>query len=241
MYQGEQQEEPGTPPNASLCSALTCSSSTSMTAQEQGLTLEVKGQSPIHLKETQRRRRRHTAFWLIGSVLATSLSAAILLRYGPRLPPRCYGGREGSCRDATFMPWFKNVRFRLPRYAKEILDYQELFRFNTSSSNSPILHKTPARNISRNRIHKQSRHLLGGNGNDDLSYPQLVIAGKMMVDDGPCNIAQYNLKSKRWSLTERIQLSLYNSYSGGEVYSLLANHTFLPPTASEDEEDYKRR
>lgn len=55
--------------------------------------------------------------------------------------------------------------------------------------------------------------------------PKLVIAGKMAVEDGPCNIAQYNLDTKQWSLKARIQLSLYNSYSGGEVYSLLANHT----------------
>lgn len=54
---------------------------------------------------------------------------------------------------------------------------------------------------------------------------QLVIAGKMSVEDAPCNIAQFNLKTSEWSLTERIQLSLYNSYSGGEVYSLLANHS----------------
>jgi Protein tyrosine and serine/threonine kinase len=47
----------------------------------------------------------------------------------------------------------------------------------------------------------------------------------MTVMDAPCNIAQYDLKKNEWSLTERIQLSLYNSYSGGEVYSLLANHT----------------
>jgi hypothetical protein len=52
-----------------------------------------------------------------------------------------------------------------------------------------------------------------------------VIAGKMAVVDSPCNIGQYNLKTQKWSLTECIQLSLYNSYSGGEVYSLLANHT----------------
>eukprot|EP00980_Cylindrotheca_fusiformis_P012670 scaffold3103_cov136-Cylindrotheca_fusiformis.AAC.8 len=57
------------------------------------------------------------------------------------------------------------------------------------------------------------------------SDPQLVIAGKMVVEDAPCNIAQYDLKSNNWSLEERIQLSLYNSYSGGEVYALLANHT----------------
>jgi hypothetical protein len=55
--------------------------------------------------------------------------------------------------------------------------------------------------------------------------PQLVVAGKLTVADGPCNVAQMNLKSGEWSLQQRIQLSLYNSYSGGEVYSLLANHT----------------
>lgn len=58
-----------------------------------------------------------------------------------------------------------------------------------------------------------------------LKDPQLVIAGKMIVENAPCNIAQYDMKDKQWSLEERIQLSLYNSYSGGEVYSLLANHT----------------
>lgn len=61
-----------------------------------------------------------------------------------------------------------------------------------------------------------------------FSGPQLVIAGKMTVEDGPCNIAQLNLRNNEWSLNERIQLSLYNSYSGGEVYSLLANHTSEP-------------
>ena len=68
---------------------------------------------------------------------------------------------------------------------------------------------------------------------------QLVIAGKMSVDDGPCNIAQYNLKTNQWSLSERIQLSLYNSYSGGEVYSLLANHTTTP--FYQDESDDPRQ
>lgn len=61
---------------------------------------------------------------------------------------------------------------------------------------------------------------------------QLVIAGKMTVEDAPCNIAQFNFKTQEWSLTERIQLSLYNSYSGGEVYSLLANHTNQPDSES---------
>lgn len=66
-----------------------------------------------------------------------------------------------------------------------------------------------------------------GNNNQRGSFrdAQLVIAGKMSVEGAPCNIAQFNLKTSEWSLSERIQLSLYNSYSGGEVYSLLANHT----------------
>jgi hypothetical protein len=51
----------------------------------------------------------------------------------------------------------------------------------------------------------------------------------MTVEEAPCNIAQLDLKSGQWSLSERIQLSLYNSYSGGEVYSLLANHTPAVP------------
>ena len=63
---------------------------------------------------------------------------------------------------------------------------------------------------------------------DDIPKdPQLVIAGKMVVEDGACNIAQLNLRSGKWSLQQRIQLSLYNSYSGGEVYSMLANHTIV--------------
>jgi len=55
---------------------------------------------------------------------------------------------------------------------------------------------------------------------------KLVIAGKMTVGDTFCNIAELGLSEGAWSLKQRIQLSLYNSYSGGEVYYLLVNHTF---------------
>ena len=55
--------------------------------------------------------------------------------------------------------------------------------------------------------------------------PKLVVAGKMTVDGGPCNVAEMNLDSGQWSLKERIQLSLYYSYSGGEVYYMLPNRT----------------
>jgi hypothetical protein len=82
--------------------------------------------------------------------------------------------------------------------------------------------------------HQPSRRKLADSSFRD---PQLVIAGKMIVDDAPCNIAQFNLKNQEWSLTERIQLSLYNSYSGGEVYSLLANHTNAHPV---DVDELKR-
>eukprot|EP00554_Chaetoceros_debilis_P012138 CAMPEP_0194121236 /NCGR_PEP_ID=MMETSP0150-20130528/46221_1 /TAXON_ID=122233 /ORGANISM="Chaetoceros debilis, Strain MM31A-1" /LENGTH=917 /DNA_ID=CAMNT_0038813591 /DNA_START=673 /DNA_END=3422 /DNA_ORIENTATION=- len=48
----------------------------------------------------------------------------------------------------------------------------------------------------------------------------------MTVGDTFCNIAQLDLTQGEWSMKQRIQLSLYNSYSGGEVYYLLVNHTF---------------
>ena len=73
---------------------------------------------------------------------------------------------------------------------------------------------------------------LTGNTNIKNNAPTLVIAGKMTIDGQPCNIGQYNLKTNEWSLSERIQLSLYNSYSGGEVYSLLANHTSTTTTTT---------
>lgn len=55
---------------------------------------------------------------------------------------------------------------------------------------------------------------------------KLVIAGKMTVLDTFCNIAEMDISEGGWSVKHRLQLSLYNSYSGGEVYYLLVNHTF---------------
>lgn len=66
------------------------------------------------------------------------------------------------------------------------------------------------------------------------SKAKLVIAGKMMVEEGQCNVAQLDLGAGEWSLSERIQLSLYNSYSGGEVYMMLANNTSPPLVTSDD-------
>lgn len=86
------------------------------------------------------------------------------------------------------------------------------------------------------------RFLTGSDADSTSSTPQkshdptIVIAGKMTVEDGPCNIAQYDIKTGKWSLTERIQLSLYNSYSGGEVYSLLANYTSHASLKNDEDE-----
>ena len=61
---------------------------------------------------------------------------------------------------------------------------------------------------------------------DTTNLPKLVVAGKLQIKDQPANIAEIFLDSNKWSMTDKIQLSLYFSYSGGEVYSLLANHSF---------------
>ena len=66
----------------------------------------------------------------------------------------------------------------------------------------------------------------------DQPGPKLVIAGKMTIDEGPCNVGEMNLETGQWSTKQRIQLSLYNSYSGGEVYSMLPNLTFPVGTST---------
>jgi serine/threonine protein kinase len=63
-------------------------------------------------------------------------------------------------------------------------------------------------------------------GSSNSKKSKLVIAGKFTVADTFCNIAELDLTKTEWDEKQRIQLSLYNSYSGGEVYCLLVNHTF---------------
>jgi len=60
---------------------------------------------------------------------------------------------------------------------------------------------------------------------DNPNDPMLVIAGKINVDDANCNIGQFNLRTQKWSLSKRVELTSYDSYSGGAVLSILANHT----------------
>eukprot|EP00934_Nitzschia_sp_Nitz4_P004510 Nitzschia sp. Nitz4//scaffold89_size161592//37776//42145//NITZ4_002367-RA/size161592-processed-gene-0.189-mRNA-1//1//CDS//3329559583//4500//frame0 len=129
---------------------------------------------------------------------------------------------------------FSSWNMRGPPFPTGIPAYLNLFATHWGSGTNPTTSTTDNSN----------RHLADSSGSTGSSSSagsyrdaQLVIAGKMAVEDAPCNIAQFNLKTQAWSLQERIQLSLYNSYSGGEVYSLLANQTTLDSQA----EDFKSR
>lgn len=235
----EQEEYAGPPPNASLCSAFTSSSVSTYFQGQEAVFDDVNDQASIHSNRFSRRRRRRAGWSSVGTVLAASVSAAVLLHsYVLTWHPRCSISRAGD----TILPRLVTA-LRVTRRATEFLEYLDLFRLSTSSSNhSTSMNPSSEKRSTIHRSIRQNRHLLGGSDSNSFRYPQLVVAGKMTVEDGPCNIAQYNLKNSQWSLTERIQLSLYNSYSGGEVYSLLANHTFLPIPDSEDgNNDYSRR
>ena len=197
------------------------------------MTPEDRGLSPLRIRplsglKNEKRRRIRKIWFLIGSFMGVALSPFIVLSLYLRFPASCQEGRCASaCR--SWLP-FQSACLRNKTDGNEILKYLNLWA-GSFSSNTTTNTTIPKR---------EARHLLG-TGSDTSHDPQLVIAGKMTVDDGSCNIGQYNLKKKEWSLTERIQLSLYNSYSGGEVYSLLANHTFLSSGDSESEDDDSSR
>jgi hypothetical protein len=171
---------------------------------------------------------------VLGSIITSSL-LGILYLWNPCLMSTSWWWspeqqiKGSSCSSNRFAESFlkTGIRGRLYPYNK-IQSYLDLFNFgNTTWPSKQPNEASPSQqqqnqNRSRSRNNHRSRQLESSNSNKD---PQIVIAGKMSVEDAPCNIAQYNIKKSRWSLEERIQLSLYNSYSGGEVYSLLANHT----------------
>lgn len=177
--------------------------------------------SPQCLYPGRRRIRRIWSF--IGGFLGIPFSLFILVKLTSVYPVCLNASCDGRDKSWPLLrtPYSKNATD-----GNEILRYLDLFGLPKFTRDAAI-------------FNKESRHLLGSN--DASREPQLVIAGKMTVDDGSCNIGQYNLKKKQWILSERIQLSLYNSYSGGEVYSLLANHTFLPSSDSETADDDSAR
>lgn len=147
-----------------------------------------------------KKRERMIVRWLVHAACLL-LTVAFMIRI---ISPKYCGYTPSSC-PARSIPTFRR---RLPRF--DISSYFTLYNHTTTTTTPSTRHLADAPSFF---------HTGQNNG------PILVVAGKMSVEGGPCNIAQLNLATKEWSLNQRIQLSLYNSYSGGEVYSLLSNHT----------------
>jgi len=149
-----------------------------------------------------------------GASTACILIAIVFMMQIKAIPPcpssSCSSGCGAPRQSCPF--WIRRRRHDYFRYDNGIASYLDLYNTTTTTKQD------------ENRRHLADTpsifHTLGGNNGASL-----VVAGKLAVQGGPCNIAQMNLATREWSLQQRIQLSLYNSYSGGEVYSLLSNHT----------------
>jgi len=145
------------------------------------------------------------------------------------LLPSSHRCQEHTC---VLRPWHSAFRGTLSKSGLNVyLDLfggRETFRDESEITITPTQMKAidPRKRMLADSSTSTQRYSSRNNG------PKLVIAGQMAVEEGPCNIAQLNLDTDVWSLSERIQLSLYNSYSGGEVYHLLANHTPFRPDES---------
>lgn len=159
-----------------------------------------------------------------GGLIGTFAAAMLLLILAHWYPSPLAYFNDAILPNATTIHEERSHSFRgLSRFSLGIAHYLNLFPAQSESKSSPTNDEILEGESTEG--HRRQSHRKLASDSDNLKGPQLVIAGKMTVEDSPCNIAQYNLKDKEWSLRERIQLSLYNSYSGGEVYSLLANHT----------------
>jgi hypothetical protein len=176
-----------------------------------------------------RSRQEVTAFWKVASMgaviggvgglvlaLMFILVAKIKMATFPNVMTLMSGGTMNNCLDnACPVPFGGAIRGGMEQSGVQA--YLDLFGSTKRDQSRANASSIP---LEGNPSH---RHLI--QRRTSSTSPKLVIAGKMSVEDGPCNIAQLNLATNEWSLKARIQLSLYNSYSGGEVYSLLANHT----------------
>jgi hypothetical protein len=220
---------------------LSCSSSAELIKHNFGVNIDQSSQYDINsgpitppllpeespLKSRERRKSlfrmllpRVVIGGLVGSILA-ALSLYILhgsspstLRYLSEWI--CPPSSEGSCDD-----WLPST-FSIPSL------HSFVSPLGTSSfvSKNENATSTSSAGTTAEATNEQRRLATESSSTSRVRDSSLVIAGKLTVEEQPCNIAQFNLKASEWSLTERIQLSLYNSYSGGEVYSLLANHTY---------------
>lgn len=236
----EQEEDHETKPTTSLISALDDNNGGSDQLLLEGSSMYTETRGPLtrtaicasslsgsFSNGEWRIKRRRNCCWFIGGVLAAAfLSAAVLLNHVGYQLQQAESDWD-ILQYNSWVPWLVRAvqTPTRPSAGKAILDYLDLFRF---ASKSPRIHNRPSKG---QRQYLGQRRLSTGassGGDTVIRGSQLVVAGKITVEDAPCNVAQLNLKTNEWSLAQRIQLSLYNSYSGGEVYSLLANHTFLP-------------
>jgi hypothetical protein len=171
-------------------------------------------------------RRIRKSFWSLAKLACAGSFVggcfALLLIALPALDvsSESCGGPGSAC--ATSQQWKPSLRSKLS--LEGITSYLNLF----GSPTQELGEETTSRHRKLSDEKRKSRG------------PTLVIAGKMSVENAPCNIAQFDLNKQEWSLEERIQLSLYNSYSGGEVYMLLANHTQSNEAAEEDTDGQKK-
>lgn len=190
-----------------------------------------------HKKEQQRIFKRHLRRSAIAGAVVGGVFAFLLLFVFPHFP----GDFLNSLEEFLDQYWDSNKETAAPQSILLPTDYLEQQNQVQSSiiwlkeKQSKIQkHFSIASFISRQKQKWPKRHLVtmdysSTSSSRSSNYSSLlVVAGKMSVEGEPCNIAQYNLKTGEWNLDERIQLSLYNSYSGGEVYNLLANYTFAP-------------
>lgn len=158
------------------------------------------------------------------------------------------GGLVGACFAVCVMWLFGDKVLNADQNSSFGVSWQPLRKTPALDGIRPYLDLFMPTSLISKRYHnetslaaRQRRQRRLADDNRKHRGPTLVIAGKMSVEDAPCNIAQYGFNDKQWSLTERIQLSLYNSYSGGEVYMLLANHTLTDTTGFSSDSDEQKR
>jgi hypothetical protein len=181
----------------------------------------------VGLESRSSQQRKLIRRAILGGLIGGCIALASVLAFQATYPDTLNGDSFGTRRSTAGIVSFWNLFGRTNGIGVSQDDENDVQPTTTSTTSSAhTLQQQQPRKLAFTNTKSNDAHL--------------VIAGKMTVEDGPCNIAQVNLKTNAWSLTERIQLSLYNSYSGGEVYSLLANHTVRYANGGPDEETEDR-
>jgi hypothetical protein len=180
----------------------------------------------VGLESRSSQQRKLIRIAILGGLIGGCIALVSVLAFQASYPDTMNSDALGTRRSTAGIVSFWNLFRRTNGIGVSQDDESDVQPTTTTTSSAHTLKQQQPRKLAFTNTKSNDAHL--------------VIAGKMTVEDGPCNIAQVNLKTNAWSLTERIQLSLYNSYSGGEVYSLLANHTVSYANGGTDEETEDR-